>query len=69
MLGLADRGRVLDLFDMILRASSRRAAGIVHNTPTVPIQWRSCDLAEIAHWVSVIKITPDAAEDPTVSPG
>ena len=26
------------------------------------------DLAEISHWVSVIKITPVAAEDPTVSP-
>jgi DNA polymerase-3 subunit gamma/tau len=26
------------------------------------------DLAEITHWVSVVKITPDAAEDPTVSP-
>jgi DNA polymerase-3 subunit gamma/tau len=26
------------------------------------------DLAEIAHWVSVIKITPEAAEDPTVGP-
>jgi DNA polymerase-3 subunit gamma/tau len=26
------------------------------------------DLAEITHWVSVIKITPEAAEDPTVGP-
>ena len=26
------------------------------------------DLAEVTHWVSVIKITPDAANDPTVSP-
>jgi DNA polymerase-3 subunit gamma/tau len=26
------------------------------------------DLAEIAHWVSVIKITPEASEDPTISP-
>ena len=26
------------------------------------------DLAEITHWVSVVKITPEAAEDPTVSP-
>ena len=26
------------------------------------------DLAEITHWVSVIKITPEAVEDPTVSP-
>jgi DNA polymerase-3 subunit gamma/tau len=26
------------------------------------------DLAEITHWVSVMKITPDAADDPTVAP-
>jgi DNA polymerase-3 subunit gamma/tau len=26
------------------------------------------DLAEITHWISVVKITPDAADDPTVSP-
>jgi DNA polymerase-3 subunit gamma/tau len=26
------------------------------------------DLAEVCHWVSVVKITPDAAEDPTISP-
>ena len=26
------------------------------------------DLAEITHWISVVKITPEAAEDPTISP-
>jgi DNA polymerase-3 subunit gamma/tau len=26
------------------------------------------DLAEITHWISVVKITPDAAEDPTIAP-
>ena len=26
------------------------------------------DLAEITHWVSVVKITPDSANDPTISP-
>jgi DNA polymerase III subunit gamma/tau len=26
------------------------------------------DLAEITHWISVVKITPDAAEDPTINP-
>jgi len=70
MLGLADRGRVLDLFDMILKG---RAADALHELssqysdgadPMAILR----DLAEIAHWVSVIKITPDAAEDPTVGP-
>ncbi|MCH2065695.1 MAG: DNA polymerase III subunit gamma/tau [Shimia sp.] len=70
MLGLADRGRVLDLFDMILRGdaggalnelSAQYAAGA---DPMAILR----DLAEITHWVSVVKITPEAAEDPTVSP-
>jgi DNA polymerase-3 subunit gamma/tau len=26
------------------------------------------DLAEITHWVSVVKITPEAADDPTIGP-
>ena len=70
MLGLADRGRVLDLFDMILRGD---AAGALTELsaqyadgadPLAVLR----DLAEVTHWVSVIKITPDAAEDPTISP-
>ncbi|MQQ09160.1 DNA polymerase III subunit gamma/tau, partial [Epibacterium sp. SM1979] len=70
MLGLADRGRVLDLIDMILRGdaaaaltelSSQYAAGA---DPLAVLR----DLAEITHWVSVVKITPDAAADPTISP-
>lgn len=70
MLGLADRGRVLDLFDLILRGdavgalselSGQYAAGA---DPMAVLR----DLAEISHWVSVIKITPEAADDPTVSP-
>ncbi|SHH04004.1 DNA polymerase-3 subunit gamma/tau [Cognatiyoonia sediminum] len=70
MLGLADRGRVLDLFDMILRGEAAAAltelsAQYADGADPMAILR---DLAEVAHWVSVIKITPDAAEDPTVSP-
>lgn len=70
MLGLADRGRVLDLFDMILKGD---AAGALTELsaqyadgadPMAVLR----DLAEITHWTSVVKITPDAAEDPTISP-
>ncbi|WP_420857415.1 DNA polymerase III subunit gamma/tau [Marivivens marinus] len=70
MLGLADRGRVLDLFDMILRGRATEALTELSSQyadgadPMAILR----DLAEITHWVSVIKITPDAAEDPTVSP-
>tara|TARA_R110002049_G_scaffold44333_3_gene129911 strand:+ start:159475 stop:161250 length:1776 start_codon:yes stop_codon:yes gene_type:complete len=70
MLGLADRGRVLDLFDMVLRGDAAGAltelSGQYADGADPMAVMR--DLAEITHWVSVVKITPDAAEDPTVSP-
>jgi DNA polymerase-3 subunit gamma/tau len=70
MLGLADRGRILDLFDLVLRGD---AAGALNELsaqyadgadPMAVLR----DLAEVTHWISVIKITPEAAEDPTVPP-
>jgi DNA polymerase-3 subunit gamma/tau len=70
MLGLADRGRVLDLFDMILKGDAAGALSELsaqYSDGADPMAVLR-DLAEITHWVSVIKITPEAAEDPTVSP-
>jgi DNA polymerase-3 subunit gamma/tau len=70
MLGLADRGRVLDLFDMIMRgeaASALTELAQQYSDGADPLAVLR-DLAEITHWVSVIQITPEAAEDPTVSP-
>ena len=70
MIGLADRGRVLDLFEMVLRGDAAGALAELSSQyaegadPLVVLQ----DLAEVTHWVSVIKITPEAAEDPTVAP-
>jgi len=70
MLGLADRGRVLDLFDMIMRgdaASALTELGAQYADGADPLAVLR-DLAEITHWVSVIKITPEAVEDPTIGP-
>jgi DNA polymerase-3 subunit gamma/tau len=70
MLGLADRGRVLDLFDMILKGDAAGALMELSGQyadgadPMAVLR----DLAEITHWTSVVKITPEAAEDPTISP-
>ena len=70
MLGLADRGRVLDLFDMILKGDAAGALTELSGQyadgadPMAVLR----DLAEITHWISVVKITPEAAEDPTISP-
>ena len=70
MLGLADRGRVMDLFELIMRGDAASALTELSGQyadgadPMAVLR----DLAEITHWISVIKITPEAAEDPTVSP-
>ncbi|WP_425466096.1 DNA polymerase III subunit gamma/tau [Ostreiculturibacter nitratireducens] len=70
MLGLADRGRVLDLFDLIMKgdaaaALTELAAQYADGADPMAVLR---DLAEVTHWISVIKITPEAAEDPTVPP-
>ncbi|MEM6322773.1 MAG: DNA polymerase III subunit gamma/tau [Pseudomonadota bacterium] len=70
MLGLADRGRVLDLFDHIMRGDAAAALAELSAQyadgadPLAVLR----DLAEITHWLSITKITPEAADDPTVSP-
>ncbi|WP_375688735.1 DNA polymerase III subunit gamma/tau [Pseudooceanicola sp. LIPI14-2-Ac024] len=70
MLGLADRGRVLDLFEMVMRGDAAAALGEMSAQyadgadPMAVLR----DLAEITHWISVVQITPDAAEDPTIGP-
>lgn len=70
MLGLADRGRVLDLFEMILRGDAAAALTELQSQyadgadPVAVLR----DLAELTHWISVVKITPDAGDDPTIAP-
>lgn len=70
MLGLADRSRVLDLFDLILQgdaAGALQELGAQYADGADPMSVLR-DLAEISHWLSVIKIAPDAADDPTTPP-
>jgi DNA polymerase-3 subunit gamma/tau len=70
MLGLADRGRVIDLFEMILRGDAASALTELQGQyadgadPVAVLR----DLADVTHWISVAKITPDALDDPTVTP-
>ncbi|NPD15425.1 DNA polymerase III subunit gamma/tau [Xinfangfangia sp. D13-10-4-6] len=70
MLGLADRGRTLDLFNMVMKGQAAEALSELAGQyaegadPMAVLR----DLAEITHWISVIKVTPETAEDPTVSP-
>ncbi|MBT6526479.1 MAG: DNA polymerase III subunit gamma/tau, partial [Marinovum sp.] len=70
MLGLADRSRVMDLFDMVMKGDAHGALNELSAQyadgadPMAVLK----DLAEITHWISVVQITPDAADDPTLSP-
>jgi DNA polymerase-3 subunit gamma/tau len=70
MLGLADRGRVLDLFELIMTgdvagALSELSAQYADGADPMAVLR---DIAEITHWISVIRITPEASDDPTISP-
>ena len=70
MLGLADRGRVMDLFEMVMKGDASGAltelsAQYADGADPMAVLR---DLAELTHWVSVVKITPDAANDPTIGP-
>ena len=70
MLGLADRGRVMDLFDAVMRGDAAGALeelGAQYAAGADPVAILR-DLAEITHWLSVVKVTPAALEDPTISP-
>lgn len=69
MIGLADRSRVLDLFEAIMRGDAAGALaelGAQYADGADPAAVLR-DLAEIAHWISVVKVSPDNADDPTAA--
>jgi len=70
MLGLADRGRVLDLFELVMKGDAAGALaelGAQYADGADPFAVLR-DLAETTHWISVLKITPGDADDPTIAP-
>ena len=68
MLGLADRGRVIDLFEAVMKGDAAGALAELSAQyaegadPAAVLR----DLAELTHWISVVKISDEAAEDPTI---
>ncbi|MFV0244934.1 MAG: DNA polymerase III subunit gamma/tau [Qingshengfaniella sp.] len=70
MLGLADRGRVLDLFEAVMAGKAADALNELASQYADGADPASVlrDLAEITHWISVLKVTPEAADDPTLPP-
>ncbi len=69
MLGLADRGRVIDLFDAVMRGDVATALTELRDQydsgadPAVVL----ADLAEFVHFVTRLKIVPQAAQESTVT--
>ncbi|KIU32255.1 DNA polymerase III subunits gamma and tau [Methylobacterium radiotolerans] len=69
MLGLADRARILDLFEAVMRGSvpaafaELRAQYDSGADPSVVLS----DLAAFTHLVTRLKVVPEAAADPTLS--
>ncbi len=69
MLGLADRARVIDLFDQLMAGDIKSALAVMRELydagadPTVVLG----DLLELSHWLTTVKLVPEAADDVTVS--
>lgn len=69
MLGLADRARVFDLFDAVMKGQINDAldqmAGqyAVGADPVVILQ----DMLELTHWLTRLKLAPDSGAGPAVS--
>ena len=63
MLGLADRSRVLDLFEKTMRGDAPAvvaALGEMHDSGADPVVILQ-DLLELTHWVTRLKVAPEAA--------
>ncbi len=71
MLGLADRSRMLDLLETVFKGNIADALGILRSQydsgadPVVVIQ----DLLELTHWLTTLKVTPEAANNVAMSGG
>ena len=63
MLGLADRSRVLELFEKTMRGDAPAvvaALGEMHDSGADPVVILQ-DLLELTHWVTRLKVAPEAA--------
>ena len=69
MLGLADRARVFDLFDAVMKGDTAQALALLSEQyavgadPAVVLQ----DMLELTHWLTRLKLTPDQADSAAVA--
>jgi DNA polymerase-3 subunit gamma/tau len=70
MLGLADRGRIIDLFDATMRGEMAQALGgmkELYDRGADPAEIL-VELAEFVHLVTRLKLAPEAVDDSTITP-
>ena len=70
MLGLSDRGLLLDLFERLVEADIVRTLeqfNIIYEDGADPVEVIK-ELCEVTHWITILKISPHLANDVTVSP-
>ncbi|USG61744.1 DNA polymerase III subunit gamma/tau [Sneathiella marina] len=71
MLGLADRTQILDLLGLLMSGEIQKALGLLRSQydsgadPIIIIQ----DLLELTHWLTALKVTPEAANNVAMSGG
>ncbi len=68
MLGLADRTRIFDLFDVVMNSDIKEALAQVaglYNSGADPVVILT-DLLELTHWITRIKAAPETAKAPGV---
>lgn len=69
MLGLSDRSRIFDLFDRTMKGEINEALELLGTQyalggdPAVMLQ----DMLDLTHWLTRVKLSPEAANDPGVS--
>jgi DNA polymerase-3 subunit gamma/tau len=69
MLGLADKGRLIDLFESVMRADMPKVLAEVqaqHRAGADPASLIA-DLADYVHYVTRLRLAPQAAQDPAIS--
>ncbi|MGQ0665207.1 MAG: DNA polymerase III subunit gamma/tau [Pseudomonadota bacterium] len=68
LLGLADRARIFDLFEAVMKGEAGSALALLGELyrdgadPSVALE----DLLELAHWLTRLKVAPELAADPAV---
>jgi DNA polymerase-3 subunit gamma/tau len=69
MMGLADRSRLFDLFDLLMQGQTAGALAILAELyqsgadPALLLQ----DLLDLTHWLTRIRLLPETAEDPAAA--